>query len=140
MRYYRLYLHLQKKMVILDRKIVHNVQTMCSHITYTEFNLPFHRHSEYELILFTSGSGTEFVGEGVADYKKGDVALIGSNIPHLHLCKSRMGNSQETEAMEHSTSETIQFSPGIFPPDILNLPDYEHIADLLSKSQYGIVW
>ena len=138
MRYYRLYLHLQKKMVILDRKIVHNVQTMCSHITYTEFNLPFHRHSEYELILFTSGSGTEFVGEGVADYKKGDVALIGSNIPHLHLCKSRMGNSQETEAMEHSTSETIQFSPGIFPPDILNLPDYEHIADLLSKSQYGI--
>ncbi len=29
-------------MVILDRKIVHNVQTMCSHITYTEFNLPFH--------------------------------------------------------------------------------------------------
>lgn len=28
-------------MVILDRKIVHNMQTMCSHITYTEFNLPF---------------------------------------------------------------------------------------------------
>ena len=106
-------------MVILDRKIVHNVQTMCSHITYTEFNLPFHRHSEYELILFTSGSGTEFVGEGVADYKKGDVALIGSNIPHLHLCKSRMGNSQETEAMEHSTSETIQFSPDMFHPIFL---------------------
>ncbi len=36
-------------MVILDRKIVHNVQTMCSHITYTEFNLPFHRHSEIHL-------------------------------------------------------------------------------------------
>lgn len=70
-------------MVILDRKIVHNVQTMCSHITYTEFNLPFHRHYEYELILFTSGSGTEFVGEGVADYKKGDVALIGSNIRRI---------------------------------------------------------
>ena len=49
-----------------------------------------------------------------------------------------MGNSQETEAMEHSTSETIQFCPDMFPPDILNLPDYEHIADLLSKSQYGI--
>lgn len=36
-------------MVILDRKIVHNVQTTCSHITYTEFNLPFHRHSEIHL-------------------------------------------------------------------------------------------
>lgn len=62
-------------MVILDRKIVHNVQTMCSHITYTEFNLPFHRHSEYELILFTSGSGTEFVGEGLLTTKRATLHL-----------------------------------------------------------------
>ena len=132
------YLQLQKNMAILDRKIIHGVKTKCSHIAYTEFNLPFYRYSEYELILFTNGTGQEFVGEGVADYQEGDVALISSNVPQLHLCKSRMKSTHRTDAVEHNTSETIQFRPDLFPSEMLNLPAYEHIADLLSKSRYGI--
>ena len=138
MRYYRLYLHLQKKMVILDRKIVHNMQTMCSHITYTEFNLPFIDIPNMNSSCLPAEVGLNLLERGWLTTKRATLHLSEVIFPHLHLCKSRMGNSQETEAMEHSTSETIQFSPDMFPPDILNLPDYEHIADLLSKSQYGI--
>ncbi len=81
-------------MPILERKIAHKMTTLCSHITYPEFVLPLHKHAEYELMIFTHGSGKQFVGEGVAPYAEGDVALIGSNVPHLHLCKSRMKSGE----------------------------------------------
>lgn len=142
-------------MPILERKIAHKMTTLCSHMTYPEFVLPLHKHAEYQLIVFTHGSGKQFVGEGVAPYAEGDVALIGSNVPHLHLCKSRMksGGNVEQEELGHghenglatgfedklySSGEAIQFSPQLFPSSLLNLPDYAHISELLSKSQYGI--
>lgn len=146
-------------MPILERKIAHKMTTLCSHITYPEFVLPLHKHAEYELMIFTHGSGKQFVGEGVAPYAEGDVALIGSNVPHLHLCKSRMksgenagkeepgnigkrelkpGLETELEDRLYSSGEAIQFSPQLFPSSLLNLPDYAHISELLSKSQYGI--
>ncbi len=146
-------------MPILERKIAHKMTTMCSHMTYQEFVLPLHKHAEYQLIIFTHGSGKQFVGGGVAPYAKGDVALIGSYVPHLHLCKSRMksgenagkeepgnigkrelkpGLETELEDRLYSSGEAIQFSPQLFPSSLLNLPDYAHISELLSKSQYGI--
>ena len=138
-------------MPILERKIAHKMTTLCSYITYPEFVLPLHKHAEYELMIFTHGSGKQFVGEGVAPYAEGDVALIGSNVPHLHLCKSRMksgenagkeglkpGLETEQEDRLYSSGEAIQFSPDLFPSSLLNLPDYAHISELLSKSQYGI--
>ena len=81
-------------MPILERKIAHKMTTLCSHMTYPELVLPLHKHAEYQLIFFTHGSGKQFVGEGVAPYAEGDVALIGSNVPHLHLCKSRMKSGE----------------------------------------------
>ena len=138
-------------MPILERKIAHKMTTLCSHMTYPELVLPLHKHAEYHLIIFTHGSGKQFVGEGVAPYAEGDVALIGSNVPHLHLCKSRMksgenvegrilepGLETEQEDRLYSSGEAIQFSPDLFPSSLLNLPDYAHISELLSKSQYGI--
>lgn len=91
------------------------------------------------------------MGESVAPYAEGDVALIGSYVPHLHLCKSRMksgenagkeelksGLETELEDRLYSSGEAIQFSPDLFPSSLLNLPDYAHISKLLSKSQYGL--
>ena len=126
-------------MPVLERKIAHKMTTLCSHITYPEFVLPLHKHAEYELMIFTHGSGKQFVGEGVALYAEGGVALIGSNVPHLHLCKSRMKSGKNDSCDKlYSSGEAIQFSPDLFPSSLLNLPDYAHISELLSKSQYGI--
>ena len=126
-------------MPVLERKIAHKMTTLCSHITYPEFVLPLHKHAEYELMIFTHGSGKQFVGEGVALYAEGGVALIGSNVPHLHLCKSRMKSGENDSCDKlYSSGEAIQFSPDLFPSSLLNLPDYAHISELLSKSQYGI--
>lgn len=131
-------------MAVLERKIAHGMTTMCSHISYPHFVLPLHKHVEYELMLFTQGSGKQFVGEGVSDYHAGDIALIGSNVPHLHLCNTKLSSHGEDETeesmdgMEYSAGEAIQFRPEIFPVLMKDIPDYRHIYTLLQKSQYGI--
>lgn len=126
-------------MPILERKIVHDMATVCSHISYPRFVLPLHKHVEYEIMLFTQGSGKQFVGEGVSDYKAGDMALIGSNVPHLHLCHTKLDATSASNPEEKgSTGEAIQFRPDIFPGQMEGIPDYHLIHDLLQKSQYGI--
>ena len=80
-QYISVYLHSESKwifMAILERKIIHEIDTSCSHIIYPQFVLPRHKHAEYEIMLFTQGSGKQFVGEGVADFQEGDIALIGA--------------------------------------------------------------
>ena len=126
-------------MPILERKIVHDMATVCSHISYPRFVLPLHKHVEYEIMLFTQGSGKQFVGEGVSDYKAGDMALIGSNVPHLHLCHTKLDATSASNPEEKaSAGEAIQFRPDMFPGQMEGIPDYHLIHDLLQKSQYGI--
>jgi hypothetical protein len=124
-------------MAILERKIIHEIDTSCSHIIYPQFVLPRHKHAEYEIMLFTQGSGKQFVGEGVADFQEGDIALIGSNVPHLHLCNSKLNPVANTVC---SAGEALQFLPDIFPVHIENLPDYQEIYRLLRKSHYRNTW
>lgn len=122
-------------MAILERKIIHERTTLCSRIVYPNFVLPRHKHAEYEIMLFTHGNGKQFVGEGVRNYKEGDVVMIGSNVPHLHLCNAKLNPDT---GLEKSSGIALQFHPTIFPLSIDKLPDYLPIYELLQKSQYGI--
>ncbi len=125
-------------MAVLERKIIHNMATLCSHISYPHFVLPLHKHVEFEIMLFTKGRGKQFVGEGVSTYKVGDIALIGSNVPHLHLCDSKLHPASIKEEENGSAGEAIQFRPELFPAYMRDIPDYRHIHELLQKSQYGV--
>ena len=83
-------------MPILERKIIHDRTTLCSRILSSRFVLPRHKHAEYEIMLFTGGSGKQFVGEGVCDYKEGDIAMIDRKSTRLnssHQPQSRMPSS-----------------------------------------------
>lgn len=122
-------------MGILERRIVHERTTLCSHIPYPQFVLPRHKHIEFEIMLFTRGSGKQFVGEGVLDYQEGDIALIGSNVPHLHLCNAKLNPELKAEP---SAGEALQFHPTLFPLNLEDIPDYQLVCQLLRKSQYGI--
>jgi anti-sigma factor ChrR (cupin superfamily) len=37
------------------------------------FEVPWHHHTEYELILFTEGSGMSFVGNYIGGFETGDI-------------------------------------------------------------------
>lgn len=127
-------------MAVLERKIIHGMATQCSHISYPQFVLPLHKHMEFEIMLFTKGSGKQFVGEGVSEFHAGDVALIGSNVPHLHLCDLKLSPAtlDNCKKNEPCAGEAVQFLPDLFPAYMQNLPDYRPIYRLLKKSQYGV--
>lgn len=119
---------------ILERKIAHGPISSFSHVEYSQFLLPWHRHEESEIMIFTSGHGKQFIGDGVAEYKEGDLTLIGSNIPHLHLCDDIANGKTHSS----SSGETLQFAKDVFPSKMDILPDFTDIDNLLKKSQYGI--
>lgn len=121
-------------MAILERKIVHGAESSFSHVVYPRFVLPRHRHAEFELMIFTAGSGKQFVGGGTADYEAGDMALIGSGIPHLHLCDTILDGGDAVP----SAGEALHFPPALFPADMDVLPEYARISQLLRKSRYGL--
>lgn len=76
----------------------------------------------------------------MSDFRAGDVALIGSNVPHLHLCDTKLSPStaDNGEKREPCAGEAIQFRPELFPAYMQDIPDYRHIYDLLQKSLYGV--
>lgn len=119
---------------ILYRKIIHGFEESYSHIKYDLFSMPLHLHEEIELILITGGTGRQFVNDGVKDYKQGDLTLIGSNIPHLHLCSSVLN----AETKQKSSCEVLQFPMSIFPSGMSVLKEYKYIWLLLKNSRYGI--
>jgi quercetin dioxygenase-like cupin family protein len=47
-----------------------------------DFEITWHRHEEYELIVWLSGSGSYLAGDRIGEYQQGDVYLIGKNLPH----------------------------------------------------------
>lgn len=122
------------KQLVLERKIAHGPTSSFSHVGYSQFLLPWHQHKEFEIMLFTSGTGKQFVGDGISPYQEGDITLIGNNVPHLHLCDDiAMGKINST-----SSGEALQFTLDIFPDDLASLSDFSDVHRLLSMSQYGI--
>lgn len=120
---------------LLERTIEHRPDTWCSRITYPEFVLPRHKHVEYEIMVVTRGSGIRYVGEQAARFEASDVALIGSNVPHLHLCDSRL---HPAKGMVPAAGEVLQFRPELFPEGMERVPDYRPLVRLLRDSQSGL--
>lgn len=48
------------------------------------FETPWHYHQEVEIVLCDGGFGKKFVGNHVSDYVEGDLAILGSNLPHWY--------------------------------------------------------
>lgn len=85
------------------------------------------------MIYIISGNGKEFVGDAVVEYKAGDMTLIGSNTPHLHLCNSTIDHD-----FEKSSCEILQLPSGIFPANMGEIKEYSTINTILTDSVFGI--
>ncbi|MDR3713287.1 MAG: AraC family transcriptional regulator [Puia sp.] len=114
---------LQKLPLTEDRSFV------ASTFRTPHFEVGWHRHIEYELILFTEGSGLGFVGNYVGEFETGDIYFLGSNLPHTF---------QKREKGLITSAVVIQFRENFWGEGFLQIPECRPLRQLLAASQYGL--
>jgi len=93
------------------------------------FEVPWHQHTEYELIMFKEGEGSSFIGNYVGEFKTADIFFLGSNLPHTF---------QKAHKDLITSALVIQFRDDFWGKDFLQLPESRHIKHLLEISYQGL--
>lgn len=94
----------------------------------------WHYHSELELIYFKEGSGIQFIGDSIQRFKKGDVLLLGSNLPHYWRFDSQYFNGSPIRPDIRVTHFKEDFWGNVF----LDLPENRALKTLFEKSRLGL--
>ena len=88
-----------------------------------------HQHEEIQLSLIVVGEGTLIVGDTINYYKKGDVLVVGSNIPHVF--KSDM------EASPNSKMLTLFFTESSFGDHFFELEELKELKSFFKRTKHG---
>ncbi|QEC63269.1 AraC family transcriptional regulator [Mucilaginibacter ginsenosidivorans] len=98
-------------------------------------NNKWHYHAEAELIYFKKGSGTQFIGDHIQNFKDGDVVLVGSNLPHYW----RFDDAYFEEGSDLQADILVaHFREDFWGTHFLNLPENKGIRAMLEKAKRGL--
>lgn len=94
----------------------------------------WHYHNNFEISFITEGTGKRIVADSIEEFQPGDLVFIGSNLPHVWIAE------KEHNLPSERTLEMVflQFSSNIFFPQMLMLPEFNHIRRALELSERGI--
>jgi AraC-like DNA-binding protein len=93
------------------------------------FEVGWHQHIELELILFTRGFGTSFIGNYIGSFNEGDIFFLGENLPHTF---------QKANKNLIVSAVVIQFKKDFWGHGFLLLPECKSIVELLEESLEGL--
>ena len=95
---------------------------------------PIHFHEDCQLTYILEGDGDIFIGETISPFNKGDVFLIGKNIPHV----LRNSDSYYQNPNLHARAISVFFSQDTLMKIFNLLPETAALQKLLSFSAHGI--
>ncbi len=101
----------------------------------SEFPFYWHYHPEFELTLIVDSCGQRLVGDSIADYKPGDLVLLGPNLPHSWRSGPIKSRSQGIHR-----AVVIQFRHDFLGEQFFALKEMEQIARLLKRSAGGLAF
>lgn len=91
---------------------------------------PFwHFHPELELVYVNGGAGKRHIGHHLSCFNRGDLILIGSNLPHYGFTDRLTGNHAET---------VIQMREDFLGRDFFQLPEMQTVGQLFKRANSGI--
>ncbi|MBG9378057.1 helix-turn-helix domain-containing protein [Panacibacter sp. DH6] len=117
------------KPIIEKLMLSENTSFLATTYTTPLFEVPWHQHIEYELIMFKEGEGSSFIGNYIGEFKTGDIFFLGSNLPHTF---QKVSKDIITSAL------VIQFRDDFWGKEFLQLPESRHIRQLLDISYQGL--
>lgn len=99
------------------------------------FTYPLHFHSEFEILYVIEGSGTSFVADDIEPFHPGDLAVLGSNLPHFWRSDERYHQEGSHEKINYIV---IQFQAELFQEPILEYPEFHLLKQFLQKASRGM--
>jgi AraC-like DNA-binding protein len=99
-----------------------------------DINNRWHCHPELELIYFKKGNGTQFIGDSIKQFKAGDMALVGSNLPHYWRFDDVYFSDEPAEV----EMIVVHFCENFWGDQFLQLPENKLIKVLLERSKRGL--
>jgi AraC-like DNA-binding protein len=112
-----------------------DVSFACLEFRGRQFDCPYHRHPEIEILLIEGSSGKALVGDATGRFKPGQLYLFGSSLPHLFY------NDVSTRSKKHlAASRYVQFLPNCLGEGFWDLPENRRIARLFRQAARGVLW
>ena len=96
----------------------------------------WHFHPEVELLHIETGSGIQFMGDGIQRFQDGDVVLVGSGLPHYWRCDEAFFEGNENL---QAIATVAHFREDFWGSEFLELPENMKIKDLLQRAKRGVV-
>lgn len=94
-------------------------------------NARIHSHKNFELNYITSGVGRRIVGDNISGFERGDLVLMGPDLPHCWEVLDTEGDQEPTCIVTH-------FSENIAESDFFKMPELEKVVVLLKQANRGI--
>ena len=109
-------------------------KTKESTLIYQQDKGPFfyeklHQHEEILICQILRGEGTLVIGDSISPYKKGDVIVIGSFLPHVF--------KSDVEASNVSKMRSLFFTKDSFGSGFFDLEVSQELRSFFQKSSYG---
>lgn len=95
----------------------------------------WHFHPEIELVHIEKGNGIQFIGDSIHRFKKGDLVLVGSNLPHFWRCDEAYFQNKGLKAI----AIVMHFKEDFWGSSFLDLSENKKIRTLLQKANRGLL-
>lgn len=95
----------------------------------------WHYHPEIELTLIRKGKGMRLVGDSVEPFSDGDLVILGGNLPHYWRSDPLYFEALPNLGIE---AVAIHFKEDFWGKQLLDLPEFKQIKELLLLSRRGI--
>lgn len=89
-----------------------------------------HRHPLFEIILFTSGSGTWIIGDSLGSFREGDLFALGAGVEHTFF--------PSPEAKEEIRARVMHFSPESVGRALSAFPEFRGFEAFLAAARRGL--
>jgi AraC-like DNA-binding protein len=102
---------------------------------YNYYPTPWHYHPEYEIVMVTESTGKRFIGDHISDFRPGNLAFLGPNIPHTYRNDEKY---YEGRSAIRAKSIVIHFTESSLGNDFLELPEAKPLHNLFDESLHGL--
>jgi len=88
-----------------------------------------HQHEDIQMSFIVEGEGTLVVGDSINQYKKDDIIIIGSNLPHVFKSNLNYG--------ENSHMLTLFFAKNSFGSEFFDLEELRELTPFFKRAEHG---